>query len=201
MIVVVETCAACLGFPSLYPLKNSPTLCLRPQGFRKWIIIFLFWRQKPAPLQLLHALQICVYSHFSAKRLTPTEQNCLYLAFSFLFLSIFVFKVLKNVRDKILDSFLVPIHCVDTGTVWLCFYIFATFGQSLNLSKGCKNVWMKTYALFCFCLEFSLPLIFFSQPFNHSHLFSPPPTFLYLFLCPLLLAPFLPHPLPLCLST
>lgn len=50
-----------------FPLQCSP--CLRPPGFRKWSIIFLLRRHKPAPLQLLNASHFCVYRHLSSKGL------------------------------------------------------------------------------------------------------------------------------------
>lgn len=54
---------------------------LRPPGFRKWSFIFMFQRHEPAPLQLLHALQLCVYSHFLAKGLAVLTPKLSYFTF------------------------------------------------------------------------------------------------------------------------
>lgn len=63
------------------PSPSSATPCLRPPGFRKWSIIFLFRRHEPAPLQLLHALQLRVYRHFSTHHLILPTPKLSYVTF------------------------------------------------------------------------------------------------------------------------
>lgn len=85
MIKVMGSCVACSDSkpvpPHTHTHPNQCSPCLRPPGFRKWSIIFMFRRHKPAPLQLLHALQLYVYSHFSAKGLSLPTPKLSYFTF------------------------------------------------------------------------------------------------------------------------
>lgn len=105
--------------------------------------------------------------------LTPTERFCLHLASRGLFLPVFGFWGSRKCMWKQVECSVC--HVLPEKTV---------------------KMWMKTFSLFSFCIEFSLPLFFLSKPFNHPHLFSPPPTSLYLFFF-YSHSPSPPHPPPL----
>lgn len=135
MIAVMETCVACLGFPPLYPLKNPPPSVWGLKGLGNGSL-FSCSDVRSQPLCSCCMLYKSVFTATSQQNDSLRLNKTVYIwpLDPFSCQSLYL-EVLKHVRDKMSYLFIVPIHCVNTETMWLCFYIFCHGDWTLTSSK------------------------------------------------------------------